>query len=138
MAATACARAGEDGSVAHQNGPLRVRDAWVRASNVTRSGALYLTLDNQDTVAVRVVNVDTPLAREASLHETMNMQGMTHMAARAELSIPRGATVTLTPGGMHVMLVDIMRPLAAGDTVPLTLRLRDGRTTPVSAIVRVP
>lgn len=37
------------------------------------------------------------------------------------LPLPAGETVTLQPGGYHVMLLDIAEPLEAGDEIELTL-----------------
>ena len=40
----------------------------------------------------------------------------------SDIPIPAGATVTLQPGGLHVMLIGLTAPLAQGGRVPLTLR----------------
>ena len=37
------------------------------------------------------------------------------------LDIPAGATVTLAPGGYHLMLVGLKAPFKAGTRVPVTL-----------------
>jgi copper(I)-binding protein len=44
----------------------------------------------------------------------------------------------MRPGGLHLMLVELARPLAVGDAVPLTLRTADGATIAVTARVRAP
>jgi copper(I)-binding protein len=54
--------------------------------------------------------------------------------------LPAGKRVELKPGGLHVMLVGLARPLGAGDRVALTFTIEDrqGRRTQleVSAEVR--
>ena len=40
-----------------------------------------------------------------------------------------GATVTVEPGGMHLMLVDLKAPLVAGKSVPLVLSSSAGKIT---------
>ena len=54
------------------------------------------------------------------------------------LEIKPGETVTLKPGGFHVMLVDLKAPLQQGKTVEATLKIDDGGTVqvefPVAAI----
>ncbi len=127
-----------DGTSNGVAGPLRVHDAWVRATNVTHAAAMYLSLENRDSVDVHVVGASSPEAKSVTLHETMEMQGMSHMAAVPDLLIARGTSVTLQPGGLHLMLGDVARALVNGDTVPLDLQLADGRTTHVVAIVRAP
>lgn len=53
----------------------------------------------------------------------MTMAGdVMQMRERPEgLPLPAGETVRLQAGGLHLMLVGLRRPLAAGDVVPLTL-----------------
>jgi len=133
-----CARERADDGSGATTGPLRVREAWVRSTNVTRAAAMYLSLENRDSVDVHVIGATSPLATHATLHETTDRQGMSHMAAVPDLRVARGATVTLQPGGLHLMLNDLSRTLTKGDTVPLDLRLSDGQTTHVVAIVRAP
>ena len=62
------------------------------------------------------------------------------MRAVDELPLPAGKTVELKPGGYHVMLIDLVKPLAAGDKVPVTLTIvgKDGKksTLEVKAEVR--
>jgi len=37
------------------------------------------------------------------------------------LALPAGETVTLAPGGYHVMFIGLKAPFRAGDSVPVTL-----------------
>ena len=119
-------------------GPLTVREAWARAADSGATGAVYLTVVNTDTTAITISGVTTPVATTASIHETMNHEGMVHMTARQSLMIGRDSTVVMAPGGLHVMLESLQRALRAGDTLALTLTLADGRTVPVTATVRAP
>ncbi len=54
----------------------------------------------------------------------------------AGIPVPAGATVALAPGGYHAMLVELARPLAAGDTLSATATFTSGTTLPLRAIVR--
>ena len=56
----------------------------------------------------------------------MDGQVMTMRPAGA-LELPAGKTVELKPGGLHLMLMDLKGPLAAGSSVPLTLLLKDSK-----------
>jgi periplasmic copper chaperone A len=65
------------------------------------------------------------------------------MAMRAidDIPLPAGKTVELKPGGYHVMLMELVKPLKAGDKVPITLTIvGKGKTTKVevAAEVRAP
>jgi copper(I)-binding protein len=50
--------------------------------------------------------------------------GVMRMRALPRIDLPAGQTVKLTPGGMHVMLIDVKQPLKAGDKVPLVLSVQ--------------
>jgi periplasmic copper chaperone A len=43
------------------------------------------------------------------------------MRPLAAIDIPAGQTVTLSPGGMHIMLLGLTQPLREGQSFPLTL-----------------
>ena len=137
VAATFAACRSERAAARHE-GPLEVRDAWVRTADSGNTGGAYFTLANVDTMPLTIVDMSTPVAASAELHETMQMSGMVHMMARPDLVLPLDSTVTMAPGGLHVMLTALNRALRVGDTVPLTLTLSDGRSVPVAVPVRAP
>jgi len=116
---------------------LTVRDAWVRQPPPgADSVAAYLTLGNTSRHEVTVVGFDSPAAEAAMLHETVIESGESRMRARASLVLAAGQTVVLKPGGLHVMLHGLKQPLAAGQRIPLVVRLASGGTITVSALVR--
>jgi copper(I)-binding protein len=89
--------------------------------------------------AQRVVGVSSPVAGVAEIHQ-MKMEGdVMKMSPAGMLELPAGRTVELKPGGLHLMLMDLKRPLAAGSTVPLTLVLRNsaGVESRVDTLLRV-
>lgn len=105
-------------------GAVDVDDAWARATLPTQkaSGA-YMTVTS--TTPARIVGVSSPVAGIAQVH-WMAMQGTTmKMRAVEALELPAGKTISLEPGGYHVMLMDLKRPLTKGDRFPLTLRIED-------------
>lgn len=118
--------------------PLQVRDAWVRAADSGATGAAYLTLANGDTADIAITGWSSSAAVAAELHETMQHQGMVHMSARPAIVIARDSTLTMMPGGLHVMLIELRRALVVGDTVTLIATFADGRTFDMRAPVRAP
>jgi periplasmic copper chaperone A len=99
-------------------------DAWVRGTvpAQTATGA-FLTL--QSTEDARVISVTTPAARSAQIHESHVEAGRAMMHPVDALKLPAGKAVELRPGGYHVMLEDLVKPLVAGDRVPLTFTIED-------------
>jgi copper(I)-binding protein len=52
------------------------------------------------------------------------------------IELPAGETVSLEPGGYHVMLLDLVAPLEVGDSFDIELTFESGATQTVAAEVR--
>jgi periplasmic copper chaperone A len=99
------------------------------------SGSAYFTLENVGRQSERLVRVASPAARTVELH-SMKMDGnVMRMRAVAGVDVPPGKKVQLGSGGYHVMLIDLVRPLTAGDTIPLTLTFDKAGSIDVSVRV---
>ncbi|MBV8119402.1 MAG: copper chaperone PCu(A)C [Alphaproteobacteria bacterium] len=124
------------GVASAQTGPLHVENAWARATpGRSEIGAAYVTI--QSPTGDRLVAVSTPVAKKAELH-TMEMSGMVMKMRPIEgIDIPAGQPVTLSPGGMHIMLIGLKQPLRAGQSFPLTLSFeKAGKRTVNVAIAK--
>lgn len=128
---------GAAGSAAAQTGQIAIDRAWARATpGNSKIGAAYVTI--RSPAADRLVAAATPVAQKADLH-TVEMSGMVmKMRPVAGIDIPAGTPVTLKPGGYHIMLTGLMRPLRAGETFPLTLTFeKAGARTVTVAVEKV-
>ena len=106
---------------------VEVKDAWVRASvQGQKASGAFMTLTAKE--ATRLVSVSTPVAGVAQVHE-MKMDGdvMRMRALPDGLDLPAGKPVALSPGGYHVMLMDLKAALPKDSTVPLTLVFKDAK-----------
>jgi copper(I)-binding protein len=86
------------------------------------SGAGYMTITNTGSVPDRLLEVRADFPR-VSLHGTQtDAQGVTRMVPVEGIAISPGATVTLAPGGMHVMFMGLDGdPFEEGERIPATL-----------------
>jgi len=82
--------------------------------------------------------MDEMSSDETSVEDGSEMSGMGGMTMRevAGIDIPAGGSVSLEPGGYHVMLLDLKAPLTEGETVSITLTFEDAGTVVVEAPVR--
>jgi len=115
---------------------LLVTDAWVRVTPGADVAAAYFTLRNPSASAVVVTGVRSSAAGHAMIHESRVQNGVSSMRAHEPLTLAPGASVRLSPGGLHVMLGRLAHPLAVGERVPLELLLAGGGTVALSATVR--
>ncbi|GIU48713.1 hypothetical protein TUM4249_04650 [Shewanella sp. KT0246] len=97
--------------------------------------AAYLTLMNHSDEDVTLVSVTTPAAKEAQLHTLVEENGMVKMRQVEGFDIPSHSTLTLQPSGDHIMLLSLTAPLTMGDTVPLVLTFKDGKTLTIELAV---
>jgi copper(I)-binding protein len=115
--------------------PPTVEDAWARATPpAAKTGAVYLTLTADG--ADRLLGADSPAAREVQIHTHVNEAGMSRMVQLPELALPAGAGVRLEPGGLHLMLIDLARPLVAGESIELRLTLANAGPLELTVPVR--
>jgi copper(I)-binding protein len=118
--------------------PLHAQTAETRIGNLTISeararptppgisvGAVYFSITNLGRSADRLLSVSTPVASKVEFHESRSVQGVLEMRAVTAVECPPGATVKATPGGLHVMLLGLAGPLAAGTELTVSLHFRD-------------
>lgn len=112
-----------------------VKSAYARASATpsATSASVYLTIANMGP-SDRLVSISTPLAT-AMLHETEEVEGVITMRHLDGLDIPAKGKVMLSPGGRHVMLTGLSKPLKPGDMVPLRLIFENAGQVDISVPV---
>ena len=100
--------------------PVTVKDAWIRGTVQGQSTAgAFMEITGKS--AVRLVGVSSPLTQTVEVHHMTMENGVMKMFPVKGIDVPAGKTVKLAPGGYHVMLMNLQKPLNAGDKVPLKL-----------------
>jgi copper(I)-binding protein len=115
---------------------LIVKDAWVRTTPGADVMAVYLNLRNASPQPIIVIGVQSPVASHSMMHETSLVKGQSRMRMREHVVIAPGQTLSFAPGGQHIMLSGLKRPVAVGQSVPLVLLLADGGKVSVVALVK--
>lgn len=114
---------------------ITVTDALVPVPATADSASIYLKITNDGDRDDRLVKVTTPLAALTILHSTaIDPDGRATMTGVGSVKIPAGETVDLSPGGLHLMM---MQPdaVSAGDEVDLSLTFEHAGTIEVTARV---
>jgi len=105
---------------------VSVEKPWSRATPAgAKVGAGFMRLRNAGA-ADRVVGAASPVAGRVEMHITVRDGDVMRMREVTSFEVPAGGSFELKPGGAHLMLVDLIRPLKKGEKVPLTLRLEKG------------
>ncbi len=152
----ALAACGDDAA----SGPS-VTGAWARTSPMaTDVGAAYFVLESDTDDQLVGASVSSEVAATVEMHETVmaevamddesmgdesmgddsegetDMGGAMTMQQVTEIPIPAGETVTLAPGGLHLMLIGLAEPLEVGASFDLTLDFAEADDVTVSVEVR--
>jgi copper(I)-binding protein len=118
-------------------GALTIGHPWARPSTA-KTGAAYFTIANSGPGEDALVRVESAAAAKTELHE-MKMDGaIMRMRAVARLPVAAGQSVTVAPGGLHVMLIGLKGPLKDGETFPMTLVFEKAGSIDVSVQVQTP
>jgi copper(I)-binding protein len=105
---------------AHAADDVVVTDAWARASAPgQRTASVYLDIVSIHPAAL--TGASSPVAKRVEMHASSTHDGVMRMRAREKIELPAKKTVKLAPGGLHIMLVDIARPLRENESIPLEL-----------------
>lgn len=118
----------------HRLGDIVIEQPWSRATPVKVGGA-YMTLRNNGEIADRLIKITSPIAEKAEIHETKIENGMAMMRPVAGIELKRRAAVQLKPGGLHVMLMGLQRPLKEGERIKLSLTFERAGTIDIEARV---
>ena len=117
------------------DGP-KVSDAWARATAPgVDVGAAYMTITGGAS-ADRLVSGSTPRAAMVHLHTVEEQAGVAKMRGIDAVEVPAGARVELKPKSTHIMLMGLEKPLAAGESFPLTLKFENAGEVTVNVDVR--
>jgi copper(I)-binding protein len=119
-------------------GPIAIEGAWARTSPMMEmAGAAYMVIKNTGAADDALIGVTSPAANVVETHETKDDgTGQMAMMPVESIAVPAGGMAELKPGSFHIMLIDLVAPLAVGDMVPLTLTFESGTVVEVMAEVR--
>lgn len=99
---------------------VRIDAPWVRATapgQKVAGGFMSLTADADMTL----VGGASPISKHFELHYMKMENGVMEMREMKEIPLPKGKTVSLEPGGLHVMFIGLKQPITEGQKVPLSL-----------------
>jgi copper(I)-binding protein len=102
---------------------VTVSGAWARATvpgQDSASVALHITSQKD----ANIVAVNSAAATNVEIHSMTEEDGMMKMRALDDFPLKARQETALGSNGNHLMLIGLKKPLAVGDSVPLTLTLQ--------------
>ncbi|GAA6151836.1 copper chaperone PCu(A)C [Pseudoteredinibacter isoporae] len=96
----------------------------------------YLELRNDGDKPIRLISVSSPLARSAEFHRHIHEDGMMKMRKLSGIDLGLGKILRFQPGGYHIMLFGVKRPLRVGDTFTMQIETDTGESLDVDVRVK--
>ena len=104
-------------------------DGWIALPPAgDTSAAAYATIQNPTMYDIYVVSATTEVAGKVELRDAGK--------PAKELTVPSFGSLELKSGEASMVLMELKRPLKAGETIELTLRTDGGLTLKVAALVK--
>lgn len=91
-----------------------------------RNSASFMVLTNNSDQPLVLKGAASPVAKFVELHTHTMEGGMMRMRQVPQIDLPAGETVSLQPGGLHVMMIELQQELVPGAMVDITLQFGDG------------
>lgn len=118
---------------------LEIVDVWARASmSPNKNSVAYMTINNmtdKEYVMIGASSLDT--ANNVELHKSfVDEKGVSRMSSIDKVVIPANSTVTMDPGGIHIMLMDLKNNLKVGDKISIDLKFEGMDPLTVQAEVK--
>jgi len=120
------------------SGSIEIAHAWSRTVPVAGMNAAgYMELKNAGDKPITLVSFTSDSAKKTSLHESVKEGDMVSMQALPDgITIPANNSVTLQPGGLHLMFLDINEPFVEGEKIPVKLIFDSGEEISASLMVK--
>ena len=124
--------------MSYAQGKVVVEDAWVgEVPPSSPVAAAYMTIRNDGSSDDKLLGVTADIAGHTMIHETVvDDKGVAKMNMVDALVIPAGKSVTLKPGGTHVMLMDLKEPVTGKEKIELELKFENAGDEKVEAPVK--
>lgn len=116
---------------------IATQNAWIRSSTGP-NGALFLEIENDSPDLDSLIGASTDQERcdHMELHTHKHDNGKMMMRQVSSIEVPSQSKVELKPGGLHIMLMGLKKPLQEGDIVPVSLTFESGKVLKLQAPVK--
>jgi copper(I)-binding protein len=127
----------QSADVAQTKSQVTIKDAWVRPTNPGQAvGAAYMTLTSATDATL--TKVESSASKSTEIHSMTMQNGVMKMRMVEKLTLTAGKPYNVAPGGYHLMLFDLKKPLQEGEQVSFTLFLTDKKNVEYQHNITVP
>lgn len=119
-------------------GKITLDQGWARPGSKGEKSAAYLTISNGTASSDSLLAFHSTAAQKVELHESVEHEdGTVEMQPADQQILESKKELVLEPGGLHLMLMDLKRDLATGDSLSLSLEFSRAGTKTVTVPVQI-
>jgi copper(I)-binding protein len=123
--------------VAVSSAYVEVSDAYVRGLPPGQPNtAAFMTVLNDTIDDMTLIGVSTAAAKTVEMHRHSHVNGVMQMRQVRAIDIDSGERFEFSPGGYHIMLIGLYKPLRHGDNIELELNFASGAKVMLTTVVR--
>ena len=116
-------------------GNLSIDDVWARSGQPGQVSAAFMEIKNKGA-ADKIVSAHCDCAKATELHTMTMADGKMIMAQVPTMEVPANGELKLKPGGYHIMLIGLNRPLVSGETLPIKVKFEKAGDVTLQAKIR--
>lgn len=119
-----------------QDTGVKASNGWVKLPGAGETQAMaFVTIENPGMYEINVISAKSDAAGKVELRDAAQ-SGEAGGKAVTFITVPAYGRVDMSPAGVHLVLLDMKRPVKEGDTVTLTLATDSDAMLTVAAQVR--
>lgn len=116
---------------------VEITNPYARASiGHAPNSAVFFELENKGDkdLLLTSAKISQEIAQEAQIHTHKHEDGMMKMMRIAHLKIPAHSKISFAPGGNHIMLLNLTKPLKVGEQIELSLGFDDNSSIELKGV----
>ncbi|WP_169940669.1 copper chaperone PCu(A)C [Campylobacter sp. RM15925] len=118
---------------------IEVSNAFAKATPPhVKNSAAFMDIKNNTDKNIKLIAASSNISKTAELHTHKHAEGMMQMIQVDDIEIPAKSEVSLKPGGLHVMFMNIFAPVKDGDKIDITLEFDNGSKVELKDVIAKP
>jgi len=117
---------------------LKITDAKIRLVPPTSSvSALFMKIKNNTKKDLKITSIESNISKIVELHNMIMDNGGMQMRPVENIELKANSITELKRGGLHVMFIELKKPLRDGDIHKIKINLDDKTSVTINAKVQV-
>ena len=117
---------------------LKITDAKIRLVPPTSSvSALFMKIKNNTKKDLKITSIESNISKIVELHNMIMDNGGMQMRPVENIELKANSITELKRGGLHVMFIELKKPLKDGDIHKIKINLDDKTSVTINAKVQV-